>query len=373
MKIVPSDYNILVVDDIISNVMLLKAILKKYKYNIDSATSGEQAIEIIRKKTPDLILLDVMMPGMSGYDVVEYIRKDLDLQEVQIIMLTALNSNEDIIKGFAIGANDFVSKPFNNEVLLKRMEFQLSVIASRRIIEHQAQELRNTIKTRDKLYSVIAHDLRSPLATCKMIMNFIMDQQIPNEKVSDDLKEMLENVNQITEDAYSLFDNLLKWTKTQTGQLKRVVQDVNANEIVEGSIGMLELIAQNKNIALNVSYAEHEITLKTDIDMNKTVFRNLVSNAIKFSNEGSTIEVLIEADDKNVYYSVIDHGAGMDEKKVNKILSGTVDFSNLGTRDEEGSGLGLILAKEFVERNGGEMSIESKVGEGSTFKFYLPR
>ena len=107
--------------------------------------------------------------------------------------------------------------------------------------------------------------------------------------------------------------------------------------------------------------------------MNKTVFRNLVSNAIKFSNEGSTIEVLIEADENNVYYSVIDHGSGMDDVKVNKILSGTVDFSNLGTKDEEGSGLGLMLAKEFVERNGGKMSIKSKVGEGSTFKFYLPR
>ena len=165
----PSDYKILVVDDVMPNVLLLKIMLTNEKFNIITASNGEQAIEMVRKENPDLILLDVMMPGLTGYEVAEILRKDSNTAEIPIIFLTALNTSEDIVRGFRMGGNDFISKPFNKEVLIVRVKYQLSLVAAKRIILQQNEELQRTIAGRDKLYSVIAHDLRSPMSTVKMV------------------------------------------------------------------------------------------------------------------------------------------------------------------------------------------------------------
>lgn len=372
MNIYPPDYEILIVDDIPSNVILLKAILIREKYRIVTAYNGRDALAIIEKKAPDMVLLDVMMPEMSGLEVCQYIRKELNLRDLPVIMLTALNSNEDIIEGFSAGANDFVSKPFNNDVLLMRIRFQLSVISSTRIIMKQSEELAATIASRDTLYSVIAHDLRSPLATIKMIMNYVAPL-IQNTDMDDDIKEMLETANSISEDAFNLFDNLLKWTKSQTGRLKYVPQKVEASEITASAIEIQVAVANGKGITLKTFYPEKKVEVEVDIDMFKTVFRNLLSNAIKFSQSGSEIDISVTEEEDRVVFSVTDHGCGMNQESIDKIVSGKVDFTKAGTKNESGSGLGLNLARDFIIRNGGALSVTSEEGVGSTFSFYVPK
>ena len=214
MKIDPSEYKILIVDDVSSNVLLMKALLGKEKYNLLSAMSGIEALDCIARERPDLVLLDVMMPGMDGFEVAQRLREDEKYKDIPIIFLTALDDSQSVVKGFKIGGNDFISKPFKKEELMIRISHQLSLVAANRIIVRQTEELKKTIDGRDKLYSVIAHDLRSPMASMKMLLNTLM-MSVTRENVSPDIFDMLEMANKTSEEVFALLDNLLKWTKSQ--------------------------------------------------------------------------------------------------------------------------------------------------------------
>ena len=145
----PSDYKILVVDDVMPNVLLLKVMLTNEKFNVVTASNGTTALSMVQSEKPDLILLDIMMPDLNGYEVAQRLKADPATAGIPIIFLTALNSSEDIVRGFRIGGNDFISKPFNKEVLIVRVKYQLSLIAAKRIILQQNEELTRTIAGRD--------------------------------------------------------------------------------------------------------------------------------------------------------------------------------------------------------------------------------
>lgn len=370
MEINPSEYKILIVDDVMSNVLLLKVLLTNEKFNIVTASNGNQALNQVKKENPDLILLDVMMPDMSGFEVAQKLKADPEAAHIPIIFLTALNSTADIVKGFQVGGNDFISKPFNKEELIIRVSHQISLVAAKRIIEAKTEELKKTIIGRDKLYSVIAHDLRSPMGSIKMVLNMLI-LSLPKEKIGEDMYELLTMANQTTEDVFSLLDNLLKWTKSQIGKLKVVYQDIDMVEVVEGVGEIFAMVAGLKNIRLRIESPECQ-AVHADIDMIKTVIRNLISNAIKFSNEGSEVLIKVEESDGMSVVSVKDSGCGIDEESQKKLLHTDTHFSTFGTNNEEGSGLGLLLCQDFVVKNGGKLWFTSVKDEGSTFYFSIP-
>lgn len=370
MEINPSDYKILIVDDVMSNVLLLKVLLTNEKYNISTADNGIEALAKVGEELPDLILLDVMMPDMDGFEVAEQLKKNPRTAEIPIIFLTALNSTGDIVKGFQVGANDFISKPFNKEELIIRVKHQISLVAAKRIILSQTEELKRIITGRDKLYSVIAHDLRSPMGSIKMVLNMLI-LNLPSSAIGEEMYELLTMANQTTEDVFTLLDNLLKWTKSQIGKLKVVYQDIDLVEVVEGVIEIFTVVAGLKKINVKLQ-APEELEVKADIDMIKTVVRNLLSNAIKFSNEGTEVLVKVESIDGLAVISVQDHGCGIDEANQKKLLHADTHYSTFGTNNEEGSGLGLLLVQDFVQKNGGDLWFTSKKGKGSTFGFNLP-
>lgn len=370
MEINPSEYKILIVDDVMSNVLLLKVLLTNEKFNIVTASNGNQALDQVKKENPDLILLDVMMPDMSGCEVSQKLKADPEAAHIPIIFLTALNSTADIVKGFQVGGNDFISKPFNKEELIIRVSHQISLVAAKRIIEAKTEELKKTIIGRDKLYSVIAHDLRSPMGSIKMVLNMLI-LSLPKEKIGEDMYELLTMANQTTEDVFSLLDNLLKWTKSQIGKLKVVYQDIDMVEVVEGVREIFAMVAGLKNIRLRIESPECQ-AVHADIDMIKTVIRNLISNAIKFSNEGSEVLIKVEESDGMSVVSVKDSGCGIDEESQKKLLHTDTHFSTFGTNNEEGSGLGLLLCQDFVVKNGGKLWFTSVKDEGSTFYFSIP-
>ena len=370
MEINPSEYKILIVDDVMSNVLLLKVLLTNEKFAIATASNGRQALEQVDKENPDLILLDVMMPDMSGFEVAQHLKANPNTAEIPIIFLTALNSTADIVKGFQVGANDFISKPFNKEELIIRVTHQISLVAAKRLILSKTEELRRTIAGRDKLYSVIAHDLRSPMGSIKMVLNMLI-LNLPAEKIGDEMYELLTMANQTTEDVFSLLDNLLKWTKSQIGKMNVVFQDVNLVEVVDSVIEIFNMVAGLKKISIRAEKPEKMI-VTGDIDMMKTVIRNLLSNALKFSKEGSEVVLKMEEADGKAIVSVQDYGCGISEEGQKKLLHTDTHFSTFGTNNEEGSGLGLLLCQDFVLKNGGELWFISKEGEGSTFSFSIP-
>lgn len=370
MEINPSEYKILIVDDVMSNVLLLKVLLTNEKFAIATASNGRQALEQVEKENPDLVLLDVMMPDMSGFEVAQHLKSNPNTADIPIIFLTALNSTADIVKGFQVGANDFISKPFNKEELIIRVTHQISLVAAKRLILSKTEELQRTIAGRDKLYSVIAHDLRSPMGSIKMVLNMLI-LNLPSEKIGAEMYELLTMANQTTEDVFSLLDNLLKWTKSQIGKLNVVYQDVDLVEVTDGVIEIFSMVASLKKIRIREMKPE-KMMVNADIDMLKTVVRNLLSNAIKFSKENSEVLVKMEEVDGMAVVSVQDYGCGISEEGQKKLLHTDTHFSTFGTNNEEGSGLGLLLCKDFVVKNGGKLWFTFKEGEGSIFSFSIP-
>lgn len=370
MEINPSEYKILIVDDVMSNVLLLKVLLTNEKFAIATASNGRQALEQVEKENPDLVLLDVMMPDMSGFEVAQHLKSNPNTADIPIIFLTALNSTADIVKGFQVGANDFISKPFNKEELIIRVTHQISLVAAKRLILSKTEELQRTIAGREKLYSVIAHDLRSLMGSIKMVLNMLI-LNLPSEKIGAEMYELLTMANQTTEDVFSLLDNLLKWTKSQIGKLNVVYQDVDLVEVTDGVIEIFSMVASLKKIRIHEMKPE-KMMVNADIDMLKTVVRNLLSNAIKFSKENSEVLVKMEEVDGMAVVSVQDYGCGISEEGQKKLLHTDTHFSTFGTNNEEGSGLGLLLCKDFVVKNGGKLWFTSKEGEGSIFSFSIP-
>lgn len=365
-----SEYTILVVDDVVSNVLLLRVLLTNEKFKVITAGNGREALSQAVGAHPDLILLDVMMPEMNGFEVAEKLKADPETQNIPIIFLTALNTTADIVKGFKVGANDFISKPFNKEELVIRVNHQISLIAAKRIILRQTEELRKTIMGRDKLYSVIAHDLRSPMGSIKMVLNMLI-LSLPEEQIGPEMFQMLSMANQSTEDVFALLDNLLKWTKSQIGKLNVVYQDFDIVETIASVIEIFNLVAGVKNIKVNFSMTE-KVEVHADIDMMKTIMRNLLSNAIKFSYNDSEILVKVVIEGDMVVVGVTDSGKGMSEEDQKKLLNAETHFSKYGTNNEEGSGLGLLLCLDFAMKNGGRLWFESEEGKGSTFFFSVP-
>ena len=196
-----SDYKILIVDDVASNVLLLKILLSNEKFQVCTANNGKACIEVSKTEKPDLILLDVMMPELNGFDTAVVLKQDPETKDIPIIFLTALNSPSDLVHGFQVGGNDFLTKPFNQEELLMRVMHQIQLVEAKRIIVRQNDELRRTINNRDKMYSVIAHDLRSPMASIRMVLNLAVNV-VSRETVGDEIFELLDKANRESEETH---------------------------------------------------------------------------------------------------------------------------------------------------------------------------
>ena len=364
-----SEYKILIVDDVVSNVLLLKILLTNEKFQVCTANCGNACIEQAKKEHPDLILLDVMMPDISGFDTAVILKKDPETKDIPIIFLTALNTPADLVKGFQVGANDFLTKPFNKEELVMRVVQQISLVAAKRIIIRQNEELRRTISNRDKMYSVIAHDLRSPMASIRMVLNLAVSVISP-DVVGEEIYNLLDKANRESEDTHDLLDNLLKWTKSQTGRLNVVYQDFDLDDVVPGVVDIFKMIAEMKKIKLQYIPSDEKLSVHADNDMIKTIIRNLISNAVKFTPDGKGIEVFCKREGDFARICVRDHGVGIAPDRIDSIFhKGETTY---GTGGEEGSGLGLQLCQDFARKNGGEAMVESVLGEGSTFSFTVP-
>ena len=250
-----------------------------------------------------------------------------------------------------------------------RVKQQISLVAAKRIIEKQNAELKATLSNRDKMYSVIAHDLRSPMASIRMVLNLVVQSASP-ETVGPELFMLLDQANRESEEVHDLLDNLLKWTKSQTGRLTVVLQDLDLMDIIPGVVEIFEMIAQTKHITLELVKPESPLKVNADNDMLKTVLRNFMSNAIKFSPENSTIQIIMAQEGDFAKVSVKDQGVGIAADRLDSIFhKGETTY---GTGGEEGSGLGLQLCQDFARKNGGDCYVESVEGQGSTFSFTVP-
>lgn len=303
-----------------------------------------------------------MMPEMDGYEVLQHLKSNPDTNDIPVIIMSALSDMQSIVKGYQLGATEYVTKPFQREELVKRVAHRFELFSIKRI----KQELENTIESRDTLYSVIAHDLRSPLGSLKMMNNAIL-MMVDKDQVSPEVFEMLQMMNKTSEEIFLLLDNLLKWAKNRLKKQNVYKQETDINSLVSSTAEIYIPMATQKGLTIQLQDMDKELSGFVDIDMIKTVIRNLISNAIKFSFEGGTITIGSKIEGDHVVISVKDSGKGIKKEDQEKLLKQNTHFTSYGTNNEKGSGLGLMLCKDFVEQHDGKLWFESEEGKGSTF------
>ncbi|WP_321279897.1 PAS domain-containing sensor histidine kinase [Marinifilum fragile] len=230
--------------------------------------------------------------------------------------------------------------------------------------------LEDAVKTKDKFFSIIAHDLKNPFNAMLPIIHILKENHLDMQR--EQLSEMIELINSSVKQEYNLLKNLLEWSRAQTGAIKLKPERIELRQLFESNLLLHRAVAENKNISIEVNDPESYNVL-SDKYMLETVIRNLVSNALKFTETNGNIKIHITENKNQVLCSVQDNGIGISPENQQKLFRIDTNYTRLGTKDESGTGLGLILCKEFVEKNGGSITVQSEVAVGSTFTFSLPK
>lgn len=298
-------------------------------------------------------LIDEMIKGFSnGFAEYKVLRKD-GIEFWNESNAEAIYNAEGEPKGMFIVIRDCTER--------KNAEAQLVKFAC---------DLQALNATKDKLFSIISHDLRGPLATLNMLLETVLDYDtaISTER----LKEILTGIRSTSASNYNLLENLLTWAASQRNKIEYHPGHHNLGKLIDENIHLLSGTAHIKKINMQYQHQD-DVTAYIDIDMIRTVIRNLLSNAIKFTNVGGNIIVHTSVQDILVEVAVSDNGVGIPADALPKIFSFSQTYTTKGTADEKGSGLGLVLCQEMIEKNGGKISVESEEGKGTTFRFTLPR
>lgn len=358
------------IDDEAMNLELMKFTIKQIDCDVLPIQDSGEALSILQKNVPDVILLDVKMPVMDGFELCTLIKTKRALKNIPVIFITGMGKTEDKVKGFELGGVDYVTKPFNKHELLARIKTHLSLSEAKKKLTQQAADLKKDNVLKDRLFSIIGHDLRSPLSAIKMQLDFIL-RGIIDPKDSNFISKTVHNLNATTDEAFNLLDNLLGWAKSESGSLSIIKEDVNLLTLVEQCARLQKLALETKQITFQITVPENAV-VHADMNMLKTVLRNLLSNAIKFTPVGGTITIAAALENGFWNVSVTDSGVGISKEDLPKVLNTEEHFSKEGTEQEAGTGLGLILCQDFVLKNNGKLWVESTLGKGSSFTFSVP-
>lgn len=338
---------ILIVDDVAKNIQVLAHILEELdEYDFAAATNGKKALEFIEKKLPDLILLDVMMPEMNGYEVCERLKSDPVTRDIPIIFLTAKTEIQDIVKGFELGAVDYVTKPFNSTELLARVRTHIDLKLSKDIIEHQSEERR-------ELIHVLCHDLKNPLGAITGMLDLI--ELIPEKKEGSDAF-----IRKCAEHAIKIIELIRKLQALETKNQALDLVPVNLKDVVNESILILGQRFKEKDVAIELDVPDGLMIMAEKTTLINSVMNNLFTNALKFSFPKEKIEIKASRDGERVVLSVRDHGMGMPPKHLEQLFSVKKSTSRKGTQGEKGTGFGMPLVKKCVEAFGGMIGVNSK-------------
>ena len=360
---------ILIVEDNFITSDEIKDRLQNLGYNkIETAFTGDEAIaknEIFRA---DLILMDINLgQGMDGIEAVSQIHSR---HNTPVIYLTAYVDNNTIIRAKISEPYAYIIKPFEERELNIAIEIALYKHESEKKLAYTNKRLKESNATKDKFFSIIAHDLKNPMTHILGYSRLLMENA---EKLDiEGVKKYSTTINRATEQISGLLENLLEWSRLQSNTLQHNPTNFSIRTIAIETVGANQEIAQNKGIKL-FSLVTEDYYAFADRNMITTVIRNLISNAIKFTSAGGQVYINAMYNNDYVEITVGDTGVGIPESTLPKLFRIDQHVSTPGTASETGTGLGLILCKDFIEKNNGEIQVKSKLNEGSKFIFRLKK
>ncbi len=361
---------ILAVDDNPTNLDVITVQLRDYGFTIIPVRSGEKALTLMERRLPDLILLDIMMPGgIDGFETCRRLKNNETTKNIPIIFMSALSDTVDKVTGFDLGAVDYITKPFQHEEVISRVSAHLTIRRQQKNLEKLNLELRELNASKDRFFSIIAHDLKNPLTVLIGMPEAIMRGSGILSK--DEILELVGDMQCTSENMYALLENLLEWSRAHCDKITFQPEKIDLELLVAICIDCLSQNLKQKEIEV-VTQVEPDTFIIVDRDMIETVVRNLLMNAIKFSMNKSKITILSTQKGNYLEITVSDTGVGISDEDCQKLFLIGEKIQSKGTAGEAGTGLGLILCKEFVEKNGGKIWIKSELDKGTAFTFSVP-
>jgi signal transduction histidine kinase len=367
---------ILIADDNATNLNVLFEYLSAQGYRVLVAEDGTGAIEQAQYGLPDLILLDVMMPGLDGFETCTRLKESPQTRDIPVIFMTAISETPYVLKGFDVGAVDYITKPLQREEVLVRVRNHISIRVLQRELKAEIavrqkaeEELRVINAGKDVFFSILAHDLKNPMGGLLGLSEAMVDIMPPTTDATT--REMALDIRDTARQVGELLLDLLSWAQMQLGKMEPTPKPVSILKEAEFAVALVGTAARTKKIEI-VNEIKEPIEIYCDAKMNDTVLRNLLSNAVKFTPEGGTIRLSAKKKEGELQISVTDSGRGIPPELIPALFRLGESKTTFGTAGEKGTGLGLPLSREMVEKNGGRIWVESTPGRGSSFHFTVP-
>ena len=363
---------ILVVDDDRLNIRILAGILRSEGYVLADADSGEKALAAYAKFHPDLVLLDVMMPGIDGFETCRELKKNYGDQCAPVIFITAKNESDDVVEGLGAGGVHYLPKPFKAKEVLARIRSHLQ----NRMLSEQRKLLVEQLSAADaaknRFLGMAAHDLRNPLASIRGLTEFLRDGAVG--ALTADQLDLINTIHGASQSMLDLVNELLDVAIIESGELKLNLAPHNLTELIAKSVSLTNMEAARKRTTVVFTPPATAPILTLDVAKMRQVIDNLLSNAVKYSPPGSTVTVTIQADARVgiCSFSVQDQGPGIPEGERDKLFK---DFGRLSvqpTGGEKSTGLGLAICRKIVEAHRGTITAENLPTRGCEFRVVLP-
>lgn len=365
---------ILIVDDNEMNRDLLEGVLNSEEYQSITAMNGQTALQSVQEHDVDLILLDINMPHMDGYEVCERLKADERTADIPVIFISALGETDDIVKGFDVGGGDYITKPFKFREVLARVEGQLTLYRQKRQIEAMIERERHQHKVLDELRKQFigsaTHDLKNPIFIISGYLDMMERQPIvtENERTQGYVNAMRRGVDKMNH----LVRDMLDLLQLEHGVVLDKV-DYVFSAFVRESVQDMVMRAHKKGLNFSVEVPDDKSSVSLDPKRMSRVLDNLVSNAIKYTPENGSIRVIAYLNEDTASIEIKDTGLGIPNDTLPTLFN---PFQRVDTEEhmeQEGTGLGLSIVKAIVEQHGGTIAVQSDLGKGSTFRVELPR
>jgi two-component system sensor histidine kinase/response regulator len=361
---------ILIVDDNKANRDIAFNFLVNANYRVITAPSGDEALKILKVDKPDLILLDIMMPGISGFEVCKKIKANPDTTDIPVIFLTALNQSDDFVKGFEYGAVDYMIKPFSRNIFLTRVKNQIELVRRNKVILRQNHILKQLNEDKNGLLAITVHDLKNPLQVILSASEMLVRQIDPEENPT--AYEMIDSIIFSAKKANNIIQDLLEVQALEEGKIKADLSVFDARDIAITLVDDYLYIAHNKHIELIYEESDEPCLMLSDSRKLSRIIENLLSNAIKFSHKNTKVILkcnldTTDFDEKLIHISISDQGPGFLDEDIPKIFSKFSKLSARPTADESSTGLGLSIVKKLTELLDGVIFFETAPGKGTCF------
>lgn len=361
---------ILVVDDERLNRRILSTILRPEAYEVIEAESGEQALETYAATNPDLVLLDVLLPGINGFAVCRELHARYGDKTAPVIFITAKSDSDDVVEGLTAGGIDYLPKPIRAKEAVARIRTHLEIrdlLAEQRLLVDQ---LSKANAAKNKFLGMAAHDLRNPLASIRGLAEFLRDAVVG--PLTRDQLDLVETIHSASQEMLLMVNELLDVTTIEAGELKLALEATDLSEIVAKSVYLANIEATKKQTKIILLPNEKPPLRRLDPHRIRQVVDNLISNAVKYSPPGSTVQVELEAVASSLVFAVRDQGPGIPESERDKLFKDFGRTSVKPTGGEKSTGLGLAICRKIVEAHHGTITAENLPERGCVFRVTLP-